>query len=128
MPVEGPIITEFGTQRSYNAGPVVGHHLGVDIAAPAGRAVLAPNRGRVARIDEVRLRGRVLILDHGLGVFTTYAHLAAVDVQIGQVVEPGQPIAKVGSTGLSTGPHLHWELWIGGASVDPLEWTQRDIP
>ncbi len=128
MPVQGPIITEFGTLRSYNNGPVVGHHGGADIAAGAGRNVVAPARGRVVLIDQVRLRGNIVILDHGLGVFTTYAHLSAVDVQVGQTVERGQPFAKVGSTGLSTGPHLHWELCVGGANVNPLEWTERDVP
>jgi hypothetical protein len=128
MPVTGPIITEFGTERSYNGGPVVSYHQGADIAAPMGQLVLAPARGRVFMIDNVQLRGNVVILDHGLGVFTTYGHLSQIDVQLGDVVEKGQPFAKVGSTGLSTGPHLHWELWVGGANVDPLEWTKRDIP
>ena len=128
LPVEGPVITQFGTRRSYNGGPVVGHHNGVDLAAPAGQPVRAANRGRLVLTDEVPLRGRIAILDHGLGVFTTYAHLSAVDAQIGQVVERGQPFARVGSTGLSTGPHLHWELWVGGANVEPLEWTERDLP
>lgn len=128
MPTRGPVVTEFGEVRSYNGGPEVGHHAGVDFAAPADRPVVAPNRGRVALIDEARLRGRVLVLDHGLGVFTTYAHLSAVDVQVDQLVERGQPFARVGSTGLSTGPHLHWEMWVGGANVDPITWTQREIP
>lgn len=128
MPVQGPVITDFGTLRSYNNGPVVGHHGGADIAAGAGRNVVAPARGRVALVDSVRLRGNIVILDHGLGVFTTYAHLSSVDVQVGQTVERGQPFAKVGSTGLSTGPHLHWEMWVGGQNVNPLEWTERDVP
>jgi murein DD-endopeptidase MepM/ murein hydrolase activator NlpD len=128
MPVSGEIITEFGSVRSYNGGPVVGHHQGADIAAGPGRNVVAPARGRVVLVDEVRLRGKIVTLDHGLGVFTTYAHLASIDVQVGQMVERGQPIAKVGSTGLSTGPHLHWELWVGGVNVNPIEWTERDLP
>ncbi len=128
MPVQGPVITEFATLRSYNGGPVAGHHAGVDLAGPAGRPVVAPNRGRVVLIDETRLRGNLVVLDHGLGVFTTYAHLSAVEVEVGQLVERGQPLARVGSTGLSTGPHLHWELWIGGANVNPLEWTERSFP
>ena len=128
VPVQGEIITPFGTLRSYNGGPVVGHHGGADIAAGAGRNDQAAARGRVVTIDKVQLRGNIVILDHGLGVFTTYAHLASVDVQAGQLVERGQAIAKVGSTGLSTGPHLHWELWVGGQNVNPLEWTERDIP
>ena len=128
LPVQGAVITEFGTLRTYNGGPVVGHHNGVDLAAPAGQPVRAPNRGRLVLIDQLPLRGRVAILDHGLGVFTTYAHLSAVDTPIGEVVERGQPFARVGSSGLSTGPHLHWELWVGGANVEPLEWTERDLP
>ena len=128
MPVSGEIITEFGSVRSYNGGPVVGNHAGADIAAGQGRNVVAPARGRVVVVDKVQLRGNIVTLDHGLGVYTTYAHLSQVDVQVGQVVERGQVFAKVGSSGLSTGPHLHWELWVGGQNVDPLEWTQRDIP
>jgi murein DD-endopeptidase MepM/ murein hydrolase activator NlpD len=128
MPVNGEIITDFATVRSFNGGPVVGHHQGADIAAPTGRPVLAPARGRVYVIEEARLRGTMVILDHGLGVYTTYAHLSAVDVKVGDMVERGQAFAKVGSTGLSTGPHLHWELWVGGANVNPIEWTERDIP
>ena len=128
MPVTGEIITEFGSVRSYNGGPTVGHHAGADIAAGQGRNVVAPAKGRVVVVDEVRLRGKIVILDHGLGVFTTYAHLSQIDVQVGQTVERGQAFAKVGSTGLSTGPHLHWELWVGGANVNPIEWTERDLP
>jgi murein DD-endopeptidase MepM/ murein hydrolase activator NlpD len=128
MPVTGEIITQFGELRSYNGGPVVAHHGGADIAAGQGRNVVAPARGKVVAIETVQLRGNIVILDHGLGVFTTYAHLASVDVQMGQTVERGQPFAKVGSTGLSTGPHLHWELWVRGANVNPLEWMERDVP
>ena len=128
MPAQGEIVTQYGEVRSYNGGPFEGHHTGVDIAVPMGRAVLAPARGRVALIDQVRLRGNIVVLDHGLGVFTTYAHLSAVDVQVGQEVQAGQAFAKVGSTGLSEGPHLHWELWVRGVNVDPLEWTTRSFP
>ncbi len=128
MPVTGEVITEFGSVRSYNGGPVVGHHQGADIAAGQGRNVVAPGKGTVVLVDEVRLRGKIVILDHGLGVYTTYAHLSEIDVQVGQTVERGQAFAQVGSTGLSTGPHLHWELWVGGANVNPVEWTERDVP
>lgn len=128
MPVQGEIITQYGEVRTYNKIPNEVHHTGVDIAVPLARPVLAPARGRVVLVDQVPLRGNMLIVDHGLGVFTTYAHLSAVDVQLGQEVQAGQPIAKVGSTGLSQGPHLHWELWIRGVNVDPLEWTKRSYP
>ena len=127
-PGRGPVVTQFGEQRTYNGGPIVPHHNGADMALPAGQPLLAPARGKVVLIDQLRLRGNVVVLDHGLGVFTTYAHLSTVDVQVGQTVEKGQAFAKVGSTGLSQGPHLHWELWVNGENVDPLEWTERDLP
>jgi len=82
----------------------------------------------VALVDQVALRGNVVILDHGLGVFTTYAHLSSVDVKPGDEIQRGQVFANVGSTGLSEGPHLHWELWIAGQNVDPLPWTRRAFP
>jgi lysostaphin len=128
QPVQGTIVTEFGEVRSYNGGPFEGHHGGVDFAANTGTPVLAPARGVVALVDQVPLRGNVVILDHGLGVFTTYAHLSSVDTKLGDTVQPGQAFARVGTTGLSEGPHLHWELWIGGQNVDPMPWTQRAFP
>ena len=127
MPAQGEIVTQYGEVARTTAGRS-------KAIAPAstcgadGPAALAPARGRVALIDQVRLRGNIVVLDHGLGVFTTYAHLSAVDVQVGQEVQAGQPFAKVGSTGLLEGPHLHWELWVRGVNVDPLEWTTRSFP
>ena len=128
MPVSGEIITQYGEVRSYNGNPFEGHHAGIDIAAPLSRPVVAPARARVALIEKVQLRGNVVVLDHGLGVFTTYAHLSEINVQVGQEIAAGQPFAKVGTTGLSEGPHLHWELWVGGVNVDPVEWTKRSVP
>lgn len=128
MPTQGEVITQYGEVRSYNHNPFEGHHAGIDIAAPMGQVVRAPARARVALVDKVRLRGNVVILDHGLGVFTAYAHLSAVNVQVGQELAAGQPFANVGTTGLSEGPHLHWELWVRGVNVDPLDWVKRSYP
>lgn len=128
LPVDGPISTEFGEVRSYNGGPFQGHHGGTDFEAGLGTPVQAPARGRVVAREQLRLRGNTLVLDHGGGVYTTYAHLSEFLVDMGQEVQAGQPIAKVGNTGLSTGPHLHWELWVGGKAVDPVEWTKREVP
>ena len=128
LPVRGPISTEFGEVRSYNGQPFAGHHNGTDFQVGSGTPVEAPARGRVVHREEVKLRGRIMVLDHGGGVYTTYAHLEDWLVEVGQEVQQGQPIAKVGSTGLSTGPHLHWELWVGGRAVNPVEWTEREIP
>jgi hypothetical protein len=121
-PVQGAITTEFGTHRSYE------YHPGADFAVAMGAAVLAPAGGTVAFVGELPARGAVVVLDHGGGVFTTYAHLQRSDVQPGAVVRTGQPIGRAGTSGFSTGPHLHWEVWVNGANVDPLEWTRRAYP
>jgi murein DD-endopeptidase MepM/ murein hydrolase activator NlpD len=128
LPVIGPVSTQFGEVRSYNGGPFQGHHGGTDFQVGAGTPVQAPANGTVVFREEVKLRGKIVVLDHGAGVYTTYAHLSEWLAEVGQEVTQGQPIAKVGSTGLSTGPHLHWELWINGISVDPVEWTEREVP
>jgi murein DD-endopeptidase MepM/ murein hydrolase activator NlpD len=90
--------------------------------------VVAPAEGIVAFVGQLPARGNVLVLDHGAGVFSTYAHLQRFDVQVGAQIKAGQTIARVGTTGFSTGPHLHWELWVDGANVDPVEWTHRAFP
>ena len=121
-PVSGPITTAFGTHRSYE------FHPGMDFGAAQGAPVIAPASGTVAYVGSVPARGNVVILDHGAGVFSTYAHLQSAEVVQGDKVKPGQTIARVGSTGFSTGPHLHWEIWVDGANVDPREWTRRAFP
>ncbi len=123
-PVTGPVVTDFGSVRTYNSTTAPRRHLGVDIAAPYGSPVVAPNRGRVVVIGDLPVRGHVVVLDHGDGIFTTYAHLSEVLVQPGETVDPGQVLGRVGSTGLSTGPHLHWELWVRGVPVDALSWVE----
>jgi Peptidase family M23 len=128
QPVLGPITTQFGEVRSYNGGPFQGHHGGTDFQVPQNTPVQASARGKVVFREQVRLRGKMLVLDHGGGVYTAYAHLNEWLVDPDQEVQPRQPIGKVGSTGLSTGPHLHWELWVNGKNVDPMEWTEREVP
>jgi murein DD-endopeptidase MepM/ murein hydrolase activator NlpD len=90
--------------------------------------VAAPARGVVVFEGKEPARGNVLVLDHGAGVYSTYAHLDRFEVEPGQDVAPGQTLARVGSTGFSTGPHLHWELWVAGSNVDPIDWTRRSYP
>ena len=68
------------------------------------------------------------MLDHGRGVFTVYCHLSESNVQLGQVVDVGQVIGAAGSTGRITGPHLHWEVWVNGVAVNPLQWLQQSFP
>lgn len=115
----------FGEQRSFNGGPVGGHHGGTDIAVAAGTPVLAANAGRVVLARELFVRGNMVIIDHGGGVFSGYAHLESIAVSEGLSVAKGQVLGAVGSTGLSTGPHLHWEMAVAGILVDGLRWLDR---
>ena len=122
------VSSPFGTRRSYNGGPVNSYHEGYDMAIQAGTAVVAPAAGRVLLAEELTVRGKAIVIDHGLGVHTGYWHLSAIEVEPGQWVKPGDLIGRAGSTGLSTGAHLHWELRIGAVPVDPMEWTRRTFP
>jgi hypothetical protein len=112
----------FGEQRSFNGGPVSGHHGGTDLAAEAGTPVLATNDGVVALAEPLKVRGNMVIIDHGGGVFSSYGHLQSLAVEAGKAVARGDVVAYVGSTGLSTGPHLHWEMAVSGVLVDGLRW------
>ncbi len=129
QPVYGPITEYFGTRRSYNGGPVgaCGHE-GMDIGLPQGTPVYAPARGRVVFAGLTQVRGNMTVIDHGVGVYSALFHQVEILVKVGQMVEPGMLIGKVGTTGLSTGPHLHWSMWADGQYVDPMEWTQRLFP
>ena len=123
VPVAGGVTTRFGTARSFNGGPVSGNHSGEDYGADIGTPVFAAASGAIAFADELTVRGSSIIIDHGAGVFTAYHHLSRIDVAEGQFVGQGEPVGAVGMTGLATGPHLHWELVVGGVNVDPVAWT-----
>jgi hypothetical protein len=126
LPVEEYIqTTTFGEGRSINGGPVSGQHSGTDMAAPSGTPILAAAAGRVAWADAMPIRGNSVLVDHGAGVVTGYHHLLEWGVEVGQMVAAGEEIAKMGSTGFSTGPHLHWEMTIYGVNVDPMTWVGR---
>jgi murein DD-endopeptidase MepM/ murein hydrolase activator NlpD len=127
LPQGGPLTANFGDARSYNGGPVGSHHSGTDFAADEGAPAMAAANGRVAFVGFLATRGNSVILDHGLGVFTAYHHLSRIDVAQGQEIAQGQVIGGVGATGLATGPHLHWELIVGGVNVDPVYWTYAGV-
>ena len=128
LPAAAAMNAVFGTLRSYNGGEYNRYHRGVDFAGAPGTSVLAAADGTVVMADRLQIRGNTTIIDHGWGVFTLYAHQRETLVQPGQVVASGQVIGTVGSTGRSTGPHLHWELWLNGVTVDPLQWVQEVFP
>ena len=112
----------FGEQRSFNGGPRGGHHGGTDIGAPFGTEIRASNHGRVVLSELMRVRGNLVAIDHGGGIFTSYGHMQKLLVQVGDFVNRGDVIGECGSTGLSTGAHVHWELAVGGILVDGLRW------
>jgi murein DD-endopeptidase MepM/ murein hydrolase activator NlpD len=118
----------FGQRRSYNGGPFSSYHTGHDFGADRGEPVVAPSAGTVVMAEPLKVRGKVVILDHGLGVFSGFWHLSQLDVTVGQLVSRGDVVGLVGNTGRSTGPHLHWEMRIRGVPVDPLQWTRRAFP
>lgn len=109
----------FGQRRMYN-DRAASVHSGVDISAPAGTPVRAANAGRIVLASELYYSGKTIIIDHGLGVFTYYGHFSALRVKRGDRVAKGDIIAEVGTTGRSTGPHLHWSVRILDSRVDPL--------
>lgn len=121
-PVGGPVTSGYGIRSIYNGVPR-GYHLGVDFQAAAGTPVHAAASGVVTLAEMLPLSGRTVALDHGAGIFTTYQHLSATIVRPGQRVDKGTVVGRVGSTGLSTGPHLHWGMRLHGVRVNPLSWT-----
>lgn len=123
VPTEGAITSQFGERRSFNDGPVGGNHGGTDFGAAEGTPVTATNSGRVVLARQLAIRGNTVIIDHGGGVLSGYAHLSAFAVAEGQLVEKGQRIASMGNSGLSTAPHLHWEISVHGVLVDPMRWV-----
>ena len=121
-PVAGPDNGRFGAMRSYNGQPPTGWHHGHDIAADHGDPVVAPAPARVAWAGELVIHGIGVILDHGAGVYSGYWHLSLIAVEVGQELAAGDWLGNIGVTGLTTGPHLHWEVIVRGQDVDPLQW------
>ena len=128
LPAAAPMNSVFGTRRSYNGSPFNRFHRGVDFAGATGTSVLAAADGTVALAEALNIRGNTTIIDHGWGLYTLYAHQSALHVSPGDSVAVGQIIGAVGATGRSTGPHLHWEVWLNGVNVEPMQWVQETFP
>lgn len=131
-PNAGRTSTKYGVRRYYNGEFAKDYyHRGQDYAGGEGSRVIAPAAGRVALVGTVsqgfRVHGNVVGIDHGQGVVSIFMHLSRINVKEGDFVQAGQKIGAVGSTGASTGPHLHWGLYVNGQSVDPLPWKAQKI-
>jgi murein DD-endopeptidase MepM/ murein hydrolase activator NlpD len=97
-------------------------HLGFDLASYTATPIVAANRGRVLYADELGIYGNTVILDHGMGVQSLYAHLSSIDVRDGDMVEKEQMLGRSGMTGLAGGDHLHFTMLVHGRMVNPVEW------
>ncbi len=123
-PIRGYITSTFGLKRIYNNKPR-SPHTALDIAAPTGRPIKATASGQVINVHHRFFTGNTVIIDHGQGVMSLYAHLNSIKVKNGQQVAQGDIIGTVGKTGRVTGPHLHWALYLNQTSVDPLSFVER---
>jgi murein DD-endopeptidase MepM/ murein hydrolase activator NlpD len=123
LPLFGRVSSGFSLSRRHPILRIRRPHYGVDLAAPAGTHIRAPAPGRVLRVEREFGYGVVLEIDHGNGVTTRYGHLRSALVTEGQQVNAGDEIALVGSSGLATGPHLHYEVRVNGRAIDPLRYV-----
>ena len=124
--------SRFGTRRIYHGTgtelTVEGFHTGLDFAGGEGLQIFAPAAGRIVFAAPLTVRGNATIIDHGWGVYSGFWHQSQILVNVGDMVEQGQVIGLVGGTGRVTGAHLHWEVWVNGIQVNPLDWLNRAYP
>ena len=119
VPIPGGVGSSFGKRRVFN-GESRNPHAGADLKATTGTPIRSTNRGRVVLAQDLFFTGNTVIVDHGLGIYTLYAHLSRVDVEKDAIVDRAQVIGLAGATGRVTGPHLHWGARVQNARVDPF--------
>ncbi|MGB9669007.1 MAG: peptidoglycan DD-metalloendopeptidase family protein, partial [Anaerolineales bacterium] len=120
--------SRFGNRRSYNGSTYDYFHSGLDIVGKEGTEIYAPAAGVVVFAGPLTVRGNATMIDHGWGVYSGYYHQKEIKVKVGDRVEAGQLIGLIGATGRVEGPHLHWEIWVNGVNVDPLDWLSQEYP
>ena len=123
LPMESEITSPFGNKRLFN-GQLKSYHNGVDFRARIGTPVSAANSGVVKTAGDLFYSGNVVIIDHGNMIFTIYAHLSKIEVNVGQQIEKGQQIGLTGASGRVSGPHLHWGVKVNGAAVNPMQFIK----
>ncbi|WP_175651136.1 peptidoglycan DD-metalloendopeptidase family protein [Pseudomonas sp. Marseille-P9899] len=117
-PVSGPLSSRFGVRRFFN-GEERNPHSGLDFAVPAGTPIKTPANGKVILTGNYFFNGNTVFVDHGQGFISMFCHLSKIDVKTGRVLSRGAVVGKVGSTGRATGPHMHWNISLNDARVDP---------
>ena len=123
LPMTSDITSLFGNKRVFN-GQLKSFHNGVDFRARSATPVYAANSGVVKMAENLFYSGNAVVIDHGTGIFTIYAHLSRIDVTAGQLVEKGQRLGLTGATGRVSGPHLHWGVKVKGVAVNPMQLIQ----
>lgn len=131
-PNRGRTSSPYGVRRYYNGEFATDYyHRGLDYAGGYGSPIVAPAGGKVVLVgyekNGFRVHGNVVGLDHGQGVVSIYMHMSKITVSQGQIVKPGEQIGAIGNTGATTGPHLHWGLYVDGLAVDPVQWLTKAI-
>lgn len=119
LPLDGRRTTEYGQGRTINGIPSGSRHSGYDLAAPTGTEFVATQTGKVRFAGKLIMTGNTIVLEHGLGIFSQYYHMDTIDVKAGDIILQGERLGTVGNTGFSTGPHLHFCIYLNGAYVDP---------
>lgn len=117
-PVNGPLSSPFGLRRFFN-GEERNPHSGLDFAVASGTPIKAPAAGKVILVGDYFFNGKTVFVDHGQGLISMFCHLSAIEVQVGQELARGASLGRVGATGRATGPHLHWNVSLNDARVDP---------
>ena len=124
LPIKSRVTSQFGNKRMFN-GELKSFHSGLDLQAPVATPVRAPAAGKVVLTKALFLTGKTVILDHGYGLFTSYAHLNSTRVKVGQVVAQGKILGLSGMTGRASGPHLHWGAIVHHSKINPVDLVEE---